>query len=281
MAAPNPKAPITEVLVSLLSKFEGGEKLMFGFEKTKLERGVVCDSQTAGRRVRRSTSVVAVGLLAATLGACSSNYDPLAVPYEPINAAERFPISVSKNKVSMEVPIHRRMSRLPGDVRLDVQKFLTQYRSSGNGNLTVVRPKRSRHRTAMATATAELQKLITQAGIDHRSVVYRSYPSGAAGTTAPILLSFQTHVAIGPECGDWSKNLAITYDNVPHPNFGCAGQRNLAAMISNPRDLVTPRTMTPSHAGRRDIVLQQYRTGAGTEADTSASEEGGVSEVGQ
>jgi pilus assembly protein CpaD len=203
------------------------------------------------------------------------------VPYEPINAEERYPINVSKNKVSMEVPVHRRMSRLPGDVRMDVEKFLSQYRSSGNGRLAVVRPKRSRHRTAMATATAELQKLITAAGIDHRSVVYTSYASGSAGTTAPIMLSFQSYVAIGPECGDWSKNTAVTYDNLPHPNFGCAGQQNLAAMISNPRDLVTPRTMTPTHAGRRDIVMEQYRTGAGTEADTSASEEGGVSEVGQ
>ena len=220
-------------------------------------------------------------LAAGTLGACGAAHDPLAQTYQPIKAEERFPINVSKNRVSMEVPVHRRMSRLPGDVRLDVQKFLSQYRSSGNGRLSVVRPKRSRHRTAMATATAELQKLISQAGIDHGSVVYRSYAAGAAGTTAPIKLSFQSYVAIGPECGDWSRNTAVTYDNLPHPNFGCAAQNNLAAMISNPRDLVTPRTMTPSHAGRRDVVMEQYRTGAGTEADTSASEEGGVSEVGQ
>jgi len=254
---------------------------MSGLERNILKRGVACEGNSTGRAIRRSASAVAMCLAAGMLGACSSAYDGLAVPYEPINAEERYPINVSKNKVSMEVPVHRRMSRLPGDVRMDVEKFLSQYRSSGNGRLAVVRPKRSRHRTAMATATAELQKLITAAGIDHRSVVYTSYASGSAGTTAPIMLSFQSYVAIGPECGDWSKNTAVTYDNLPHPNFGCAGQQNLAAMISNPRDLVTPRTMTPTHAGRRDIVMEQYRTGAGTEADTSASEEGGVSEVGQ
>ena len=192
---------------------------MSGLEKSILERGVACK----GRALRRSASVVALGMAVGLLGACSSDYDPLAVPYEPINAEERYPITVGNNKVSMEVPVHRRMSRLSGDVRMDVERFLAQYRSAGTGRLTVVRPKRSRNRTAMATATAELQKLITAAGIDHRSVSYRSYASGAAGTTAPITLSFESYVAISPDCGDWSENLSVTYANVPHPNFGCAG----------------------------------------------------------
>ena len=35
------------------------------------------------------------------------------------------------------------------------------------------------------------------------------------------------------------------FENRPYWNFGCANQRNLAAMVDNPADLVQPRGETP------------------------------------
>lgn len=232
--------------------------------------------------VRRKPAGMVMTLAAAAIlaGCAAGDFEPITTPYAPLIAHERYPIAVSKNAVSMEVSVRRQMGRLPDDVRVDVRKFLAQYRSSGTGQLAVVAPRRPRHKTSMAAAVSELRRLFSEAGINDTAVIYAYYPKGAAGTTAPITMSFESYIALAPECGNWSENLAVTYSNLPHPNFGCTAQHNLASMIANPRDLVTPRSMTPSHAGRRDVVIEQYRQGTATEADTSASEEGGVSEVG-
>lgn len=236
-------------------------------------------------KTRVTAKPVAIAALLASamaLTGCMTdmNYDEIASPYAPITPNERYPIAVTDTRVSVEIPVARNMSRLSPEVRADVQRFLAQYRSSGTGQLVLVKPRRARHKTSMAVAISELRSMIASAGINAHAVAYTNYPKGAAGTTAPITLSFEAFVAIPPECGDWSKNMAVTYDNTPHPNFGCAMQHNLASMVANPNDLVTPRTMTPKHAGRRDVVIEQYRVGGATEADTSAASDNGISEVG-
>lgn len=239
-------------------------------------------SNVALKSVCRPALRLVVLATALSFGGCMTamDYEKIATPYVPNSPAERYPITVSDTRVSMEVPVHRRMSRLPADVRSDVQRFLAQYSAAGSGRLYLVKPRRARHSTSMAVTIAELRRMISLAGIDAASVAMVNYPKGAAGTTAPVTLWFETLVAISPECGDWSENLAITYSNTPQRNFGCAAQNNLAAMVANPSDLVTPRSMTPKHARRRDVIMEQYRVGGKTEADTSKSEDINLSEVG-
>ena len=234
------------------------------------------------RQTIRPAAAAAVLAASLALGGCMTDMDyyEIGSPYAPNSPAERYPIAVTDARVSVEIPVHKNMSRLPADVRADVQRFLSEFRSSGTGHLVIVKPRRARHRTSMAVAISEIRTMISAAGINPHAVVYKNYPKGAAGTTAPITLAFESFVAIPPECGDWSQNLAVTYSNEAHPNFGCAAQHNLAAMVANPNDLITPRAMTPKHTGRRDVVIEQYRVGAGTEADTSAASDNGISEVG-
>ena len=84
-------------------------------------------------------------------------------------------------------------------------------------------------------------------------------------------ISYLRYVAEGPECGrDWSENLARTYQNTPYPNFGCSSQHNLAAMVSNPADLLGPRTMTPSDANRRFKMYEKYVKGETLGASTES-----------
>lgn len=60
-------------------------------------------------------------------------------------------------------------------------------------------------------------------------------------------------------CFDYSKDLAKTYSNGYAPSFGCAHQRNIAAMVDNPRDFIRPRAQTPVDAARRVKVVGDYR----------------------
>lgn len=230
--------------------------------------------------LRPAAIAIAAGVAFALAGCqTDTNFEAPTASFAPTNASERFPIAVTETSVSMEIPVRKRMSRLPANVRADVQNFLSQYSSSGAGHLVIITPRRARYATSMAVAMSEVQRMIKSSGVNPGGVIYANYPQGAAGTTAPITLSFEGSVAIGPDCGNWSENLAANYQNTPFPNFGCAQQHNIAAMVDNPNDLVTPRTMTPKHAGRGDVVIENYRVGTGTEADTSAATENTVSEV--
>ena len=78
---------------------------------------------------------------------------------------------------------------------------------------------------------------------------------------APVLVGFDTVRAVVPQCGQSWTNLARTGNNAGSANFGCAVNANLAAQIANPRDIVTPRTMTPADATRRSVVIDHYRAG--------------------
>ena len=65
-----------------------------------------------------------------------------------------------------------------------------------------------------------------------------------------LRLHYPTVTADAGPCGLWPHDLGPTYDrehyeNRQYYNFGCANQRNLAAMVDNPSDLVQPRGEIP------------------------------------
>lgn len=83
---------------------------------------------------------------------------------------------------------------------------------------------------------------------------------------APILVGFETLRAVVPQCGTQWGSLTRTGDNQSASNFGCAVNANLAAQIANPRDIVSPRAMTPADAQRRAVVFDNYAKGEQTAA---------------
>jgi len=92
-------------------------------------------------------------------------------------------------------------------------------------------------------------------------------------TPAPsVRPSYLRCLAEGPNAGRWTTDFAEDPRNVPYPNFGCAQQRNLAARIANPADLLGPRTMDPADQERRAVVFDRNRQGRSTPAEKSQDE---------
>lgn len=83
---------------------------------------------------------------------------------------------------------------------------------------------------------------------------------------APVLVGFETLRAVVPQCGTHWDNLSRTANNATSSNFGCAVTANLAAQIADPRDIIQPRTITPTDASRRAVVFDNYRKGTATSA---------------
>jgi pilus assembly protein CpaD len=113
----------------------------------------------------------------------------------------------------------------------------------------------------------------------------RPYRPADARTLATIRLNYPRMIAEAGPCGMWAEDLGPTLDavyreNRPHWNHGCAHQRNLAAMVDNPADLVQPRGDGPAYRARRTIMLDKYRKGENP-ATTFPANQGKISEIGQ
>jgi pilus assembly protein CpaD len=84
----------------------------------------------------------------------------------------------------------------------------------------------------------------------------------------------------------WPKDLGPTwdrehYENREYWNLGCASQRNLAAMVENPADLVQPRGEGPSYTGRRTTVLDKYHRGESSATTYPDADKGKISSLGK
>jgi pilus assembly protein CpaD len=76
-----------------------------------------------------------------------------------------------------------------------------------------------------------------------------------------LRLVIERSVAEAVNCPNWSKAPGNDFDNTLHSDFGCADAANLAAMIADPRDLVTGRTMGAQTGDAALAPIHRYRTG--------------------
>lgn len=84
------------------------------------------------------------------------------------------------------------------------------------------------------------------------------------------VISFMGYIAEVPQCGDWSEDLSNDFDNEPADRFGCAVQRNIGLMVSNPRDLIQSRS-DPRSGLRAGPIMGAYAAGELTADDGGAS----------
>jgi pilus assembly protein CpaD len=191
--------------------------------------------------------------LAAVLAACSST-SPVLVGdvYAPPLHYQRYPIEVAKGTVKLDVSTAS--ARLTAAQEDAIARFAQQARASTSGYVVVRRP--GGNVTADVVA-GRITQILADQGIAAENQVQSTY-RGNKG--APVMVAFQRSFATTQECGDWSQELARSGANEPYPNFGCAQQHNIAAMVADPQDFEQPRTATASDAMRRNQVITDYRT---------------------
>jgi pilus assembly protein CpaD len=104
---------------------------------------------------------------------------------------------------------------------------------------------------------------------------------------AAIRLSYPKLRAEAGPCGLWPEDLGPSiknkgyYDNKDYYNYGCAYQRNMAAMVDNPSDLVQPRPETPAYTIRRSEGFEKYRKGNPTATQYPDAEKAKLSDTGK
>ena len=104
---------------------------------------------------------------------------------------------------------------------------------------------------------------------------------------AAIRLNYPKIMATAGPCGLWPDDVGASYknssyfENKAYYNFGCAHQRNLAAMIDNPADLEQPRPESPAYSPRRDLAFEKYRKGTTTATAYPESDKAKLSDTGK
>lgn len=94
-------------------------------------------------------------------------------------------------------------------------------------------------------------------------------PSVTAGSLAPgqARVTIQRSRASVPGCPDWSASSDATLGNGISPNYGCAYNSNLAAMVANPEDLIKGQKGSPdTYINTSDASIKAYKANVGTKA---------------
>jgi pilus assembly protein CpaD len=217
-------------------------------------------SMSAASRMSLALFIV----MASGLAACSSGELALDDTYVPATHHERYPIEVSRGPVRME--ISSKHGSLQASQINAISGFSRSAKNSGSSRITILRPSAG---GASGKVARQTYQLLVQSGISPDMISQKTYPGPSRG---PVQLTYIRSVAVTKECGDWSTDVATTSNNELHQNFGCANQNNIAAMVVNPDDFVSPRATTPAHAAMRTPTLAapSYMPPAGTPREPAA-----------
>lgn len=221
--------------------------------------------------------IIALGLCV-TLAACGGFNGREDAMYD---ARFRHPIAVDPQVVTLQIDAPRDKVALSVADKAALGAFADSYKSRGHGLLTISAPSGSPNERTAIALVAETRALLSEVGLAQAAVGYAAYRASSANTAAPLVLTYRRFVATASPCGNWSEDYAVNPNNELSPNFGCATQNNFAALVADPADLIGPRDWDPAYAPRRDQVIENYRVGDVTEADSSDNASGQVSEVAQ
>jgi len=218
--------------------------------------------------VLRYATVAAV-LLA---GSCAAPYNDLDARSN--DGAINHPITVEPRYEAIKLPFSAPAAGLLPDDTAKFSAFVADYLEHGDGAISITAPSGPSSGAAIGYFAERLASL----GVPRGRIMVGSRDSANGDTRVEIgYIGYSAHT---DPCGDWSTSVADTASNLSTPNFGCAVQHNIAAMVSDPRDLVAPRATDPSDASRRATVLGKYEKGQTTAADKTADQTAKVSDVG-
>jgi len=224
--------------------------------------------------------------LAVVLGACTHT-DEATTASVPDDYRLRHPIAIQETERSVVIFVGHARGGLSASQRADVMGLAQIWLQEGTGAITADMPVGTPNAHAAADSLHEIQALLSAAGVPPRGVVVRNYHPNDPRQMATIRLNYPKISAVAGPCGLWPEDLGPSIkdksylENKPYYNFGCSYQRNMAAMIDNPSDLVQPRPETPAYTMRRPEGFEKYRKGNTTTTTYPEADKAKLSDTGK
>jgi pilus assembly protein CpaD len=228
--------------------------------------------------------LAAIAFLAATLAGCYTTRD--TSNDVPIDYRQRHPITLQERDRTVNIFIGNNRSGLTPAQRADVLAFAHVWKREATGGVLIDVPSGTANERAAAESVHEIQSILAAAGVPATGMMVRPYQPSDPRKLATVRLSYPRIAAEAGPCGLWPNDLglsewAVQKENGPYWNLGCASQRNLAAMVDNPADLVQPRGETSAYGARRTVVLDHFRKGEPTATNYPNADKGKISDVGK
>ncbi|NMD06761.1 MAG: CpaD family pilus assembly lipoprotein [Phyllobacteriaceae bacterium] len=210
------------------------------------------------RKFVMSRKILSLSLVAAalSLAGCAGKELALDDAYVPISPSERFPIEYAKGPITLQV------ATTAGTLQpAQVNAVAGFARQSLAGGLTPLMIKRPAGGGASARVAEEIAGLVLQQGVPREMIRMGTYPAPAS---APVQLAYVKSYAHTKPCGEWDSDAADSGKNEHLSNHGCAVQSNIAAMIANPENIVSPAPVSPVPAASGTAAIKKISNGQGS-----------------
>jgi len=230
---------------------------------------------------RLMLKVAGIVLIGSVLGGCMLPNDTVGYPND---YRKRHQIALRDGSRTVEVFIGQSRGSLTPTQRAEVLSFAKVWKSEATGGIVIDVPSGTQNQYAASQAMREIKSIFAASGVPMQSVAVHPYTPDNPEKFPTLKLRYSTIVAEAGPCGLWPADLGPTLtaaynDNLNYWNLGCSNQRNLAAMVANPADLVQPRAEAPTWTSRRTMVLEKYRQGQSPETNYPNQNAGKVSDV--
>lgn len=248
---------------------------------------MIRNNPTPGRHGGISVALKAalVVIAGSWLAGCKTTETADTIPY-PYDYKLRHPITLQEGVRTVELFVGRKRAGLTPSQRATVVAFAQNWHRDAAGGIEIRIPAGTATERAASDTVSEIQGVLVAGGVPAGGIVVHARQADPAQLT-PVVLSYPRVTATAGPCGRWPNDLGpgagIEYDtNVPYYNLGCSMQRNLAAMVEEPADLVQPRGEAVAYTARRSVVLDKYRKGEDPTTEYRAgSEKAKIADVGK
>lgn len=238
-----------------------------------------------GTIARRAAMVI--GTAAMLAGCMSAGGKPqLAAETYPTDYRKRHPISIREGERTVELFIGTSRGGLAPAQRAEVMGFAQAWKREGTGGVAIDLPSGTPNAAAASDAMREINAILAAGGVPPQNIIVRPYTPVDTTKLATVKLNYGKILAEAGPCGLWPKDIGASMDrsfteNQQYWNLGCANQRNLAAMVDNPADLVQPRAEGSGYTPRRTYVIDQYKRGTDTSTVYRNPNNGKITDVGR
>jgi pilus assembly protein CpaD len=244
-------------------------------------------NRTPADRYRTLCLLGALLGLSAALGACANSGAEVVTASVPDDYRLRHPIAIQEADRSVVIFVGHARGGLSASQRADVVGLAETWVREGTGAIVADVPVDTPNARAAAATFREAQALLAAGGVPPRGITLHRYHPDDPRAFAAIRLRYPRIAAVAGPCGLWPEDLGPSIantgysENKPYHNFGCATQRNLAAMIDNPSDLEQPRSEAPAYTARRTAAFEKYRKGEPTATVFTEAEKAKLSDTGK
>ena len=240
-------------------------------------------SAIVGRFAHAALRLLAVGGFAVLLAGCYQQR--VAQRDYPDDYRQRHPITLKEGERTVEIFLGSNRGGLTPSQRADVLSFAQIWKREATSGIIVDVPRGGPTDHAAADSMREVHSIFAASGVPRNAVYVRSYRP-TSSSLASIKINYSKLTAEAGPCGLWPADLGPAFDqaytdNRPYWNLGCAHQRNLAAMVDNPADLVQPRGEGPAYSPRRSVAIDHYRKGENPSGTYNGYETGKISDLGK